>query len=261
MSQLFNVRRFFLLLRLSVLERPVVIFGACIAALASTALIYFFFQTIGAYPPAQYLSFVVGLIGGGCLLASLVFACFNAEPAGIAYLTVPGSNLEKWLAGLLIAVAYVLLFLAYYRMLDGFFVDVYHRKLNPLDAQYHVKYAFVGRFAFMEEKELLAFFLNAFCLMLAGSIHFNKAAFIKTALIIIGIIIAGVMLNTVIARFMLPDVARAVPLVNVVIAHGDTESIISLPARVNRYTGWFVGAVCPAMIILLSYLKLKEKEI
>src|SRR5665213_2140315 len=107
MNQTLSFRRFNLLLRKGIFERPVGVIGTALMGLGATFLIYFFFQSMGAFHPAQNISFAVGLVGGGCLLASTVFGHFASESNGISYLTIPGSNLEKWLVGILITGSYI----------------------------------------------------------------------------------------------------------------------------------------------------------
>lgn len=261
MSQTFQFHRFYLLLKMSIMERPMAVIGTCIAGLATTALIYLFFQSIGAYHPAQYISFAVGLVGGGCLMASLVFAHFSSEANGIAYLTLPGSRLEKWLVGFLIAAVYVGLFIVFYKWIDTFFVESFRQKLDPLDPHYQARYNSLWTYEFTEEKEFLIFFVNCFCLMLIGSIYFNRMAFIKTALLIIVLIFLALSLNLLIMRTMVPDVARAVPLQSVVIANNGKESAVLLSANAQQWVGWMIGIVLPLSLLLTSFLKLKEKEI
>lgn len=261
MNQTFHWHRFFLLLKMSVLEKPVAVIGTYFAGFATSALIYLFFQSIGAYQPAQFLSFAVGLVGGGCLIASVVFAHFSSESNGIAYLTLPGSRWEKWLVGFLIAAAYVGAFILFFKWLDHYFVEAFKQKLNPNDPRYLAKYNSLWTYEFGEEKSFLIFFANCFCLMLIGSVQFNRLPFIKTALIIIVAIFVTLSLNMIIAKMLVPNMARAVPLQSLVVTQHDKESAIQLPVNIQEKVGWVVGVAFPLTLLLISFLKLKEKEI
>src|SRR5438874_467595 len=97
MNNVFNLKRFSLLLKKTILERPMQFMGLTGLVLAATFIIYAATKYAMGWMPAQNLTFIWGLVGGGCFLASVVFGYFNNNASGSAYLTLPASALEKWL--------------------------------------------------------------------------------------------------------------------------------------------------------------------
>ncbi|HEV7620836.1 MAG TPA: hypothetical protein VGO09_03835, partial [Flavisolibacter sp.] len=149
MNDTFNLQRFGLLLKKTLLERPVQMFGFTALLLALVLILYFVSKSLIGYNAAQNLSFIWGLAGGGCFLASFVFSYFASNAIGSSYLTLPASHLEKWLCGILIAgVLYPIIFMLFYRLIDIFFVGIFHNNLDPADPFYKQKYESVYQFSF-----------------------------------------------------------------------------------------------------------------
>src|ERR1700712_1526783 len=105
MNDIFEIKRFGLLFKKTILERYTQLLGLTVLALAATLIIYsvILYITGGMnWNFAQNLSFVYGMIGGGCFLASVIFGYFATNASGAAYLTLPVSAFEKWLCGMII---------------------------------------------------------------------------------------------------------------------------------------------------------------
>ena len=100
----------------------------------------FFLKSIWKIELAQLMSFTLGLVGGGCLLASLVFGFFADTGNGASFFTLPVSAFEKWLTGVFLVVIYVGCFLLFFRGLDTLFVHQCHANLNVHDARYQDQY-------------------------------------------------------------------------------------------------------------------------
>ena len=95
MNEIFNLRRFGLLFRKTILERQNQVLGTFVLSFSAVILIYYFFKLTGNFEIAQLFSFTVGLVGGGCLLASLIFGYFSDNGSSASYLTLPASGFEK----------------------------------------------------------------------------------------------------------------------------------------------------------------------
>src|SRR6476659_4671666 len=131
MNNIFNVKRFSLLLKKTLLERPVQTFGVTALLLTLVFMLYTIAKSLAGFSAAQNLSFIWGLPGGGFFLASLVFGYFHSNAIGSSYLTLPASRFEKWLCGVLIvSILYPLIFLVFYRIIDSSFVALYHNSLD-----------------------------------------------------------------------------------------------------------------------------------
>src|SRR5579862_6757694 len=99
MNDTFNFKRFKFVFIKTIVERPTQIVGTFVLSFSVVLLIYFFLEALGNnFELAQLFSFSVGLIGGGCFLASLVFNFFSDGASSASYLTLPASSLEKWLS-------------------------------------------------------------------------------------------------------------------------------------------------------------------
>lgn len=263
MNNTFDITRFGLLLKKTLLERPMQFFGLTGLSFALVLLLYAAIKVIAGIGTAQNISFLIGLIGGGCFLASFVFNYFSSKAMGSSYLTLPASHFEKWLCGVLITgVFYVLLFLLFFRLIDTVFVGMYHRSLDPNGPFYKQLYEQAQVFPYDSLFAVRAFilFANFAGAMLVGSLYFNKISFIKVALTICGIWFTILVLNTVIAKAMMSNVESAVPYVLVWLKSGESSGNIQLPENIMNVVKIFAQYLIPALLWLLAYIRLKEKE-
>jgi hypothetical protein len=112
MHDIFNGKRFAFLFRKTLLERPIQTFGFTGLILLIILIIYFICKALMGFGPAQNISFIWGLAGGGCFFASLQFGYFASNASGSSFLTLPASAFEKWLCAVLTAgLLYPLIFL------------------------------------------------------------------------------------------------------------------------------------------------------
>src|SRR6185312_2498988 len=115
MNNTFQLKRFGRLIKKTLFERPVQMFGLTALLLALSLILYSVIKTFGGFGPAQNITFIWGLAGGGFFLASFVFGYFSSYSMGSTFLTLPASNFEKWLCGVLIAgVFYPIIFLLFF---------------------------------------------------------------------------------------------------------------------------------------------------
>ena len=264
MYEIFNFRRFVLLFRKTLLERPVQITGLCVLNLLVSLLIYFFCKYIIGFEVAQNASFMVGLVGGGAFMASMVYGHFSSYANGTSFLTLPASSFEKWLCGIIIAgILYPAIFLIFFRGMDLLFVWQYHRNLDPRAYNYRSLYDAVYEFqlsGFLARAGYM-FFLNLTGLMLTGSLYFNKAAFIKVALVVCGLFFITFMLNHMIASSLFQHLDSANPFHSVFLKAGNDVGRVDLPEPVFDAFHNITMGVLPCILWLLPYLRLKEKEI
>ena len=206
MNNTFNTRRFGLLLKKTLLERPVQIFGFTGLILALVLIVYAVCKSLFGFLGAQNLTFIWGLAGGGCFLASFVFAYFSSNASGSSYLTLPASHFEKWLCGIVISgLLYPLIFLLFYRIMDAGFVGIYHSSLDPGSPFYKNQYESVYLFPFdgIIARKVYPMFFFLTGAMLTGSLYFNKVSFIKVALVICVLCIGAFALNWFFAQAFL----------------------------------------------------------
>lgn len=263
MNDIFSFRRFGFFFKKTLMDRPLQMFGLCGLALVIAFLLYVILKTIAGFDQAQNVAFIVGLVGCGTFLASFVFNYFGANASGSSYLTLPASSLEKWLTGVLIAgVLFPALFLVFFHLIDYFFVSSYHASLDPKGPFYKQLYEEVNVFplnGFVASKAYIMF-LNATGAMLVGSLYFNKAAFIKVALIVSGLYIGGHILNQFIAKAIFDKVDRALPYYCVFIPVGKEFGKVLLPDFASKIVDICMLYIMPAIFWLVSLIRLREKE-
>src|SRR6185312_2982621 len=177
----FNAKRFALLFKKTLLEKPMQMFGFTGLIFLFILIVYYIFKTFVNFQAAQNVSFLWGLVGGDFILASFVFNYFGSTANGSSYLTLPVSNFEKWLCAVLIAgILYPLIFMAFYRVMDAGFVAAYHNSLDPDGPFYKIRYDAVYLFSFngFLARQCYPMFLIISGIMLIGSLYFNKVALV-----------------------------------------------------------------------------------
>jgi len=224
---------------------------------------YVIVKSLAGFEEAQDTAYILGLIGGGCFLASFVFGYFSSNAMGSSFLTLPASHFEKWLCAVLITgVLYVLMFLLFFRFIDTVFVGIYHRSLDPNGPFYKQLYEGVQLFpydGFVANKAAIMF-VNFAGAMLVGCLYFNKVSFIKVALLIAAFWFGSYLINLMIAKAMITNVENAMPYFLVWIKVHTEEGRIELPASVMQVVKILIQFIIPSILWILAFIRLKEKE-
>jgi len=224
---------------------------------------YVIVKSLVGFEEAQDIAYILGLIGGGCFLASFVFGYFSSNAMGSSFLTLPASHFEKWLCAVLITgVLYVLMFLLFFRFIDTVFVGIYHRSLDPNGPFYKQLYEGVQLFpydGFVANKAAIMF-VNFAGAMLVGCLYFNKVSFIKVALLIAAFWFGSYLINLMIAKAMITNVENAMPYFLVWIKVHTEEGRIELPASVMQVVKILIQFIIPSILWILAFIRLKEKE-
>jgi hypothetical protein len=267
MNDILNLNRFSLLLKKTILERPVQIAGLMGFILCFTFILYaaILYTIPFDYRPAQNLSFIWGLVGGGTVLSSFVFGYFNTNASGSSYLTLPASALEKWLCGVLIAgVFFLIIFLGFFRLIDYSFVTAYHNGLDKHSPVYQRLYDQVYIYPFTNNnvvEKILVMWVNFAGAMLVGSLYFNRVAIVKVALVVCGVLGIIYGLNLVLANIFFSNVDVAFPYYNVMIKVKSEVGTVSLPHTAMLVSDTFINYILPITLWLTAFIRLKEKEI
>ncbi|WP_158795608.1 hypothetical protein [Pedobacter sp. L105] len=263
MNDTFNITRFGWLFRKSILERPTLILGSIAATMAITFLCYAFVQATIGVERAQVVSFMAGFFIGGSLMASSVFNYFSSNASGSSFLMLPASHFEKWLCGILTAgVLFTLIFLGFYRVIDIFFVNHYRNGLDPNSPGYQNLYHSVDVFAFDNRiaQRIYLMYVNVGATMLLGSLYFKKVSYIKVALIICTFVGCTYLLNLVFITFLFKHVDAANPFDHVFLKVGNEVGLIGLPYPLDNAFHILSLYIVPAILLLVAYLRLTEKE-
>ncbi|MCW3094095.1 MAG: hypothetical protein JWP81_5164 [Ferruginibacter sp.] len=263
MNNTFSIKRFKLLFRKTIAERPVQTIGVMALLLVLSLILYVAAKELAGFNAAQNLSFIWGLAGGGFFMASFVFGYFGTNASGSSYLTLPASYLEKWLCGILIAgVLYLIIFLLFYHLMDIAFVEAYHHSLDPSSLSYKQQYDSVypfdltGRIA----GKVYAMFLMLAGAMFTGALYFNKSAFIKTAIFCCSIFLVLFGLNWLTATMLFGHINDAGLYNHVTLPLGKEEATLLMPASTESLFLTTTLYIIPAVLWLLPLIRLREKE-
>ncbi len=263
MNNTFSFIRFGWLMKKTFSERPVQLLGFVVISFLVSLAVYIFFKLTGDFEVAQNASFIMGLVFGGSFLASMVFNYFSTNAAGVSFLTLPASQLEKWLCGIVITgILYVGLFLLFFRLMDLSFIALYHKGLDPESPFYRQAYNAVQVYPFdgFLAPSIFMMFFNFAGAMLVGAFYFNKASFIKTALILCVICFGGFLLNILVANIFFSDVNSAFPYFFVWLTVGKETGRMEIEGSLHRVVMAIFQYVLPVILWTLAYLRLKEKQ-
>lgn len=268
MYDFFHLPRFLRLMKKTLLERPFQFFGFTGAMLA----ILFIYYSIYHLPANQWyeiqkMTILLGLTGGGTVLASFVFGYFTVNATGISYLTLPASHFEKWLCAVLITlVLYPLLFLVFFKCMDTAFVDSFHRHLDPGRKDYQEIYQRVQRYSLTDPyaKKNYVYFVNYAGAMMLGSLYFDKLGLIKSGLLIGGVFLSVYLLNLCIAKMIIGGVTNAFPFDGVdVLVSGKgwaTTRELRVPPAAMQWLDIFSEGILPVFLWATAYVRLTEKQ-
>jgi hypothetical protein len=278
MNNVFDLRRFSRLLKKTIVEWPVKVFGIVALTFIVMLLLYAFLRDIIGWVPTQNMTFLFGFLFAGCYLSTSVFHYFSSSPSGSSFLTLPASHLEKWLCGVVITwLLYVPLFLAYYKGIDTVFVSYYHQQLNPMEFDYEKKMEAVQFFNLKSNAAINCYMLfgNLTAAMFVGSFYFNRNAFIKTSLLICAVFALLYIVNLGVAKTIFPEVRDAFPFGHVTMSLPSPplttetdisirpkleEGTVSLPSPYIEIYRIFIRYGLGMVLIITAYIRLKEKE-
>jgi hypothetical protein len=263
MNDIFSLQRFGWLMRKIIIERTAQILGTIGLCISIAFIFYAMTYLLQGVAVAQNAAFLVGLTLGGPLVASIVFGYFGNNATGASFLTLPASILEKWLSGVLIVgVIYFLIFLLCFRLMDFAFVAHYHNSLDLHLPYYNEQYDAVHILSFTEfvATSTYLMFFNFSGLIMLGALFFNKAAFVKTAFIICGIIVGAFLLNFLVVKLLIKNTQIAFPFNIVWIRVGDERAALRFSRETEEMIMFIFRFVLPAIFWSLTLLRLKEKE-
>ncbi|WP_338871920.1 hypothetical protein WBJ53_26650 [Spirosoma sp. SC4-14] len=205
MNQIFSLHRFGLLLKLHLSEHLrtylmgiSLLFGIWIVLMAPTAIKTTHFHE--SLYRAHGVFFGAVFCGAGAWFASEAFRVVSTPTRGIPYLTLPASQLEKFLvAGLMIA-AFMLIATAVFYTVEGTFFSFINSRLPQGEPSYKLldlsNPAVPPEFSLAILLGLPFFFL--------GSIYFDKVPFVKTGVIAFLILFVSVFLNEILVGQLFP---------------------------------------------------------
>ena len=263
MNDIFNLKRFLLLFKKVIAERPTQTVGVTALLLLLSFILYAGAKMVAGFGTAQNLTLIWGMAGGGFFLSSFMFGYFNTNAGGCSYLTLPASFFEKWLCAILIAgILYPIIFLSFYHLVDVAFVTAYHNGLDRSSIFYRQQLESVYSFDLngMIAWKVYALFLQLTGVMLVGSLYFNKIPLIKTGLAVCLLFFIIYGLKWLIAASLFQNVNDAGPYDHVNIQVGKEAGTLILPAALENTFHIAIAFVIPVILWFLPLARLKEKE-
>ncbi len=262
MNDTFSAKRFALLVRKTIAEKPMQSVGLIALLLVLSLALYAIARRLIGFGAAQNLTFIWGLAGGGFFLASFMFAYFGTNANGSSYLTLPASYFEKWLyAILMMSIIYPILFLSFFHLIDYVFVAAFHNSLDPTSPFYKRSYDSVFTHDLTDLQSWKVYRLYFFLVgtMLTGGLYFNKLPFLKTVTAVCVITFAVIGINWLIANTMFPQVVETGPYDHVELMVGSQRGMLILPTNMEK--AFLYGSYAlMAALWLLPLTRVREKE-
>jgi hypothetical protein len=249
-DQYFNPKRLWLLLRNDVLSfyRSTLI---SVGTLVVVLLLFFFVSTVSGRQGGSYLP-IFGLILfiGGFLFTSSSFSDLHHKHKSALFLTLPSSNLEKFLGKLILtsvgyAVGVLVFFHLFTLLVYGLNLLFFDRPLTPFNPfQAHI-FEYIGAYLVTQS------------IFLLGAVTFKTRAFIKTILSISGFFLALMLFSFFVIWLFYKDYFTG----QVVVETFQIESVIHnkhIFVEIVRILFWVVLA---PFLWWISYLRLRESEV
>ena len=225
----------------------------------------------------QYATYYTGLFLVGCIYASTIFSELGSKSQAIQYLSLPASHLEKLLCGILFSV--VLFFIAFtllFYLVDVPLVAVAERIAQREHQHWPNTYIPIGNISVLNiwnnqwapilDKKY-HFFLFAFFMIqsafLLGSVYFTRWNFVKTVVALLLFWIVFVLLADKGVRTLMPegwspyDLLRWVNRMDPAVS----ASVVALPSSMERVLILLMQYSVPPMLWVITYFRLKEKEV
>ncbi|HKG05218.1 MAG TPA: hypothetical protein VKB19_02100 [Pedobacter sp.] len=259
MNNIFSFRRFGMLMGKHTAEyyrTYLMSFGVLAGLMAIIGGFIFYVSNGGVGPKFQFAIFVFPYLLSGLIFTSMVFADYGDRKRSVSVMTLPASNLEKYLVAWLYSfVIFQLMFLIAFYAIDYsllvFYQDQNKGKIELLNF-FSFGYGFWRIFFAYAFLHSISFF---------GAVFFNKNHFIKTMLAVFAIGFLFMLLNKPIANLVFGfEVVKAPPFSEAIIFENKLEYKVAVGKSAQIAVDYVLLAVILAMWTA-AYFKLKEKEV
>jgi len=256
-------------------------YGLSLLSIAGLLLLWFCFLLIMDKISSlniiyQYMTYVSGLYITGTLYASTLFAELGSKRDGIGFLSLPASQLEKLLCALLFGI--LLFFLAYtviFYAVDIPLVRLGNRFIASVPRNWpntsirvppnHIYNAFTGDFGPLVERQLHLFLFGFFTVQsafLLGSIYFPRYSFIKVVVVLVTVfLILLVIQNNIIHQLLPAGWSNDWTAWYTRETDGDADKVVILPGGGERVVIFLAQWAPPVLLWLVTWFRLKEKQV
>lgn len=259
MNQTFNIERFAKLFKKHAVEN----YKTYLMSAGVLTGILFLVMGINAYANNGYLPlgsqtgyFISGLLLGGSIFTSLIFADLGNKKEAIPALTLPASAFEKYLVSWIVSfLIFQIIFIGIFYFVTAIIMSIGNS--NPIREN-----LFLNIFS-KEQKAYYAFIIYAIlhAIIFFGAIYFEKLHFIKTAFtFFIGVFLLGLINRPILSSMFNQSVNGTSLFSPVNISNGKDAFQIQAPDVKSQTEGIIVGLVV-VILWISAYYKLKEKEV
>jgi hypothetical protein len=274
MNQTFEIKRLLLLIQLHWAENKKR-YGLAVVALMGLWTIWYTFVLItnedSLYPLApaiQQYTYFFTLFAVGAFYASQFFRDLGSKSRTANFLLVPASAFEKLICGILFAIPFFfIVFTATFYIVDALMVSVanlfhpaYRGENTEMVANVFKSYGIPDGAVYY----LLLIFLVIQSWYLLGSVYFSKYSFVKTAIAQFSGMIILILLISFLNDSLMPpgDYAELNGRFGYRIIEGDVQDkVVQLPYWISQLLHVIVLYGAPPVFWLVTYLRLKEKEV
>lgn len=215
--------------------------------------------------------FVIGLLLGGTLFSSSHYGFFKSEAKTIQFLLLPATAGEKLLVGFVLTqIMYLIIYLGIFTGIDWLMCLTYNEFVAiPNWIIEQEKHYYQGKPIFQSDtilfKEIVILYFITTAIAHLGSLSFIRNAYVKTAILFVISFIGIIYLNNKMLVMLIPEE---------IMPHGKyfTDSfrigplqqptgIVTLPESWQIRITWFLPIFLYGSCWIMSYYKLKEKQI
>lgn len=274
MNNIFNFRRFGLLLRKTIYEKGLVLGGTLLLTSVIILFLYTVSTTARTSSFAHNIGFVAGILSSTAFV-SLLLSNFSRKSAAVSFLTLPCSNFEKWL--MIVALTFLIylpLFLFIFKVIDTFYLDYYreiavnkfHLTSKQLEEDLpYLTYNFDKQDNSLSFTTFLACFTGFSGFTTLGSLYFNQKSYVKSALVFLGLFLVLSFLADTLFSLIIGEKVTTAGVFNFVKALVSTNEkktfSINATESIKNLVQYFMMIFVPVILWLISLVRFSDKEI
>ncbi len=260
MNNTFNLQRFGYLLTKHTKENA----RTYLLSLAVLAAILFSFMSFITYTNERYLGphlqatfYLVFKVLSGAMFTSIIFSDYGSKRKSIPLLTLPVSNLERYLVSWIYSyVVFQIIYTICFYLVDFSVLSI--ANLSSVQKNEVVNIVTVEDSKFYPGLVIFTFIHSVF---FVGAIFFQNLHFIKTGFVFFGSILGIILLNAPLLKLTFGSSAQFSPPFNEVGVLEGTHTTWLQPAPSTELIPWVLIIVMAVILWTAAYFKLKEKEV
>ncbi|MGV3558209.1 hypothetical protein [Larkinella arboricola] len=264
MNQTFSINRLGLLLKLHLHEHLKsyllgmgVLFGVWLLMLLPSATKVDIFHESIYRNHAMLFGFIFG--GAGAWFASESFRMVSTPVRGIPFLTLPASQLEKFLVAFLMLLVFIPVFMGVFYTAEGICFSIINARLP----QGSPRYELLNLLGPHIDPSMRYLTLITLAFFLVGSIYFPKLPFVKTGVIAFTLFfLVTIVLNEFLLRHLLPghEMYSGTPFRDARFIQNRRFYRLELEGNPDLIIKTILMLAIPALLYI-AYIRFKEKEL